>query len=157
MAILFLHQCWKINSSTSRFVERKKVSCGCFFSFYLWYMRSHTSKNRVQAKLSSINLFGFARSTTRDRTWENNNRSIHILLQTFISLLMLIPDSSNFSSLVDFFTFASWIFYGMTFFSVIVLRFRKPNWKRPYRVGSYWSRDFLTDSNDLTDFVLFKS
>jgi len=57
-----------------------------------------------------------------------------VLLNTFISLLMIIPDSSSFSTLIDFFTFASWIFYGMTFFAVVVLRYRKPNWKRPYRV-----------------------
>jgi len=57
-----------------------------------------------------------------------------VILNTFISLLMIIPDSSTFSTLIDFFTFASWIFYGLSFFSVVVLRFRHPNWKRPYRV-----------------------
>uniref|UniRef100_H2ZQ50 b(0,+)-type amino acid transporter 1 n=1 Tax=Ciona savignyi TaxID=51511 RepID=H2ZQ50_CIOSA len=53
---------------------------------------------------------------------------------SFIALLMIIPDASNFSTLVDYFTFASWIFYGATFLSVLVLRYRRPDWERPYRV-----------------------
>nr|XP_002119371.1 b(0,+)-type amino acid transporter 1-like [Ciona intestinalis] len=57
-----------------------------------------------------------------------------LIFNSFIALLMIIPDASNFSTLIDYFTFASWIFYGATFLSVIVLRFRKPEWKRPYRV-----------------------
>jgi len=49
---------------------------------------------------------------------------------------MIIPDAASFSLLIDYFTFASWIFYGLTFLSVIVLRIRKPKWKRPYRVST---------------------
>uniref|UniRef100_H2ZQ45 b(0,+)-type amino acid transporter 1 n=1 Tax=Ciona savignyi TaxID=51511 RepID=H2ZQ45_CIOSA len=57
-----------------------------------------------------------------------------LIFNSFIALLMIIPDASNFSTLVDYFTFASWIFYGATFLSVLVLRYRRPDWERPYRV-----------------------
>uniref|UniRef100_H2Z9J4 b(0,+)-type amino acid transporter 1 n=1 Tax=Ciona savignyi TaxID=51511 RepID=H2Z9J4_CIOSA len=61
-------------------------------------------------------------------------RIFAIILQSFISLIMIIPDSASFSTLIDYFTFASWIFYGASFLAVIILRIRKPEWKRPYRV-----------------------
>ncbi|XP_078482152.1 b(0,+)-type amino acid transporter 1-like isoform X2 [Ciona intestinalis] len=53
---------------------------------------------------------------------------------SFIALIMIIPDASSFSTLIDYFTFASWIFYGASFLSLIVLRYRKPDWERPYKV-----------------------
>ncbi|CAK8682350.1 unnamed protein product [Clavelina lepadiformis] len=57
-----------------------------------------------------------------------------LIFNSFIALLMILPNSSNFSTLIDYFTFASWIFYGATFLSVIVLRIRRPKWERPYKV-----------------------
>ena len=58
-----------------------------------------------------------------------------ILHQTLISVIMLIPDASSFSSLVDFFSFAAWLFYGGTFASLLWLRYKKPNLNRPYKVS----------------------
>jgi len=55
--------------------------------------------------------------------------------QTLISVIMLIPDASSFSSLVDFFSFAAWLFYGGTFASLLWLRYKKPNLNRPYKVS----------------------
>uniref|UniRef100_F6WN12 b(0,+)-type amino acid transporter 1 n=1 Tax=Ciona intestinalis TaxID=7719 RepID=F6WN12_CIOIN len=57
-----------------------------------------------------------------------------LIFNSFIALIMIIPDASSFSTLIDYFTFASWIFYGASFLSLIVLRYRKPNWERPYKV-----------------------
>ncbi|XP_077976188.1 uncharacterized protein LOC144432048 [Styela clava] len=56
------------------------------------------------------------------------------MFNAFIALLMIIPNSSTFESLIDYFTFSAWIFYGATFASVIVLRYRLPDLHRPYRV-----------------------
>ncbi|XP_031563576.1 b(0,+)-type amino acid transporter 1-like [Actinia tenebrosa] len=57
-----------------------------------------------------------------------------LLFTTLISIVMLIPDSSKFTTLVDFFSFAAWLFYGGTFFSLLWLRYKQPNKRRPYRV-----------------------
>lgn len=46
---------------------------------------------------------------------------------------MIIP--GDIGSLIDFFSFTSWIFYGMTVLALIVLRFRAKDAKRPYKVG----------------------
>lgn len=56
-------------------------------------------------------------------------------LQTLISVLMLIPDASSFSSLVDFFSFAAWLFYGATFAALLWLRRSQANVPRPYKVS----------------------
>lgn len=49
-----------------------------------------------------------------------------------ISLIMIIPGSID--ALIDYFSFASWIFYGAAFVCVIVLRFTHPEWERPIKV-----------------------
>ncbi|XP_071092211.1 b(0,+)-type amino acid transporter 1-like [Haliotis cracherodii] len=55
-----------------------------------------------------------------------------MLFTIFISLLMIIP--GDIGSLIDFFSFTAWMFYGMTFLSLIVLRFRMKDAPRPYKV-----------------------
>ncbi|XP_046549202.1 b(0,+)-type amino acid transporter 1-like [Haliotis rubra] len=55
-----------------------------------------------------------------------------MLFTIFISLLMIIP--GDIGSLIDFFSFTAWAFYGMTFLSLIVLRFRMKDAPRPYKV-----------------------
>jgi len=57
-----------------------------------------------------------------------------LIFNSIIAVVMIIPDSSNFSTLIDYFTFASWIFYGATFLSIPILRYRYPHWQRPYKV-----------------------
>ncbi|XP_041376052.1 b(0,+)-type amino acid transporter 1-like [Gigantopelta aegis] len=55
-----------------------------------------------------------------------------LVLTTFIALLMIIP--GDIYSLIDLFSFASWLFYGLTFASLVVLRFTKKHDHRPYKV-----------------------
>ena len=56
-------------------------------------------------------------------------------LQSIIAWIMLLPDSSSFETLINYFSFAAWVFYGATVSSLIWLRFRKPDMKRPYKVS----------------------
>ena len=55
--------------------------------------------------------------------------------QMLVSIIMLIPDSSSFMTLVDFFSFASWVFYGSTFAALLWLRWKRPSMHRPYKVS----------------------
>ncbi|XP_077976320.1 b(0,+)-type amino acid transporter 1-like [Styela clava] len=55
------------------------------------------------------------------------------MFNAFIAIIMIIPESSTFETLIDYFSFASWIFYGATFLSVIVLRFTRPKMERPFK------------------------
>ena len=48
---------------------------------------------------------------------------------------MLIPESSNFETIINYFNFAAWIFFGATFAALLWLRFKKPNLDRPYKVN----------------------
>ncbi|EDO41545.1 predicted protein [Nematostella vectensis] len=57
-----------------------------------------------------------------------------LLFTTLVSVIMLIPETSSFTTLVDFFSFAAWLFYGGTFLSLLWLRYKRPNQHRPYRV-----------------------
>jgi L-type amino acid transporter 9 len=42
--------------------------------------------------------------------------------------------SGSIDSLIDFFSFTAWIFYGGSMLALIVMRFTKPNAPRPYKV-----------------------
>ena len=57
-----------------------------------------------------------------------------VLMTSLIALLMLIPDSSSLETLIQFFNFSCWTIYGMTIFGVLVLRYRRPDMIRPYKV-----------------------
>ena len=52
---------------------------------------------------------------------------------------MLIPESSNFETIINYFNFAAWIFYEATFAALLWLRFKKPKLDRPYKVNFYKS------------------
>ena len=58
--------------------------------------------------------------------------SVAILFLTGLSCLYVLP--SNFSTLVNYFSFSAWIFYGLTVFSVIFMRFTQPDRHRPIKV-----------------------
>ena len=47
-------------------------------------------------------------------------------------MLMVIP--TDIASLIDFFSFAAWLFYGMAVFCVILLRFTKKKAERKIKV-----------------------
>ncbi len=55
-----------------------------------------------------------------------------ISLQSTMAILMLLP--GDFDSLVNYFSFAAWVFYGGTVLALIVLRFTRPEWDRPFKV-----------------------
>lgn len=57
-----------------------------------------------------------------------------VLLGAWSSLLLL---SGRYDELYTMVIFPSWILYGMTAVSVIVLRYRRPDLERPYRVLGY--------------------
>ena len=53
-------------------------------------------------------------------------------LQCIVAMLMVIP--ADIGSLIDFFSFAAWLFYGMAVFCVILLRFTRKNADRKIKV-----------------------
>jgi len=57
---------------------------------------------------------------------------------------MLIPESSNFSTLVTYFNFAAWTFYGATIAALLWLRFKEPDLKRPYKVNMLYKSNLLS-------------
>ncbi|XP_045191562.2 b(0,+)-type amino acid transporter 1-like [Mercenaria mercenaria] len=57
---------------------------------------------------------------------------LSVTVTGIISILMVIP--SDIGSLIDFFSFAAWMFYGLAVFCVVILRFRQPHADRPIKV-----------------------
>ncbi|XP_038067081.1 b(0,+)-type amino acid transporter 1-like isoform X4 [Patiria miniata] len=55
-----------------------------------------------------------------------------LVFQSFIAILMLLP--GDFESLVNYFSFAAWLFYGGTVAALLVLRYKHPEWHRPIKV-----------------------
>jgi len=53
-----------------------------------------------------------------------------------MGIIMVIPDASTVSNLVDYFSFAMWTIYALTFVSIIVFRFVEPykSFERPFKV-----------------------
>ena len=62
------------------------------------------------------------------------SKLIFYYLQAVISIIMLIPDSSKFGTLVGLFSFASWVFYGSCFCVLLYLRYSRRTMIRPYKV-----------------------
>lgn len=56
-----------------------------------------------------------------------------LILQGLLSALFCLV--SNISTLIDFFSFIAWLFYGLTFLSLIVMRWTKPLVPRPFKVS----------------------
>ncbi|PIK49660.1 putative b(0,+)-type amino acid transporter 1 isoform X3 [Apostichopus japonicus] len=56
---------------------------------------------------------------------------VSLLVTTIIALLMLIP--GDFDTLVNYFSFATWISYGGTVTGLLVLRYTHPEWERPFK------------------------
>lgn len=54
--------------------------------------------------------------------------------QAVLAICMIIP--GNIGSLIDFFSFTAWLFYGATFLALIVMRHTKKDLRRPYKVSS---------------------
>merc|ERR1719423_367282 len=58
--------------------------------------------------------------------------SMALIFNAAIALLMVIP--SDIGSLIDFFSFTAWIFYGGAMLALLVLRRTRPKAPRPYKV-----------------------
>ncbi|XP_077420023.1 b(0,+)-type amino acid transporter 1 isoform X1 [Vanacampus margaritifer] len=55
-----------------------------------------------------------------------------LMFNGFLAILYTIPADIN--TLINYFSFAQWFFYGLTMFSVIVMRFTRKELKRPVKV-----------------------
>ncbi|KAK7500336.1 hypothetical protein BaRGS_00008559 [Batillaria attramentaria] len=55
-----------------------------------------------------------------------------VIFTTLVAIALIIP--GNIFSLIDFFSFTAWLFYGATMACVLILRKTRPNDPRPYRV-----------------------
>ncbi|XP_067652112.1 b(0,+)-type amino acid transporter 1-like isoform X1 [Haliotis asinina] len=55
-----------------------------------------------------------------------------LVFTTIIAIVMIIP--GDIFSLIDFFSFTAWLFYGATMASLIILRFTQKERARPYKV-----------------------
>ena len=68
--------------------------------------------------------------------------SMALLFNSSIALLMTIPDSSKFGTILDLFSFTQWMFYGLSCSAVLVFRWKEPfkSKHRPYSVLGEKSR-----------------
>ncbi|XP_048461866.1 b(0,+)-type amino acid transporter 1 [Rhincodon typus] len=55
-----------------------------------------------------------------------------LLFNGFLAIVYIIPADIN--TLINYFSFASWIFYGLTTFSLIVMRFTRKSLNRPVKI-----------------------
>ncbi|XP_064598771.1 b(0,+)-type amino acid transporter 1-like [Liolophura sinensis] len=55
-----------------------------------------------------------------------------LIFTTVISLILILP--GNISRLINFFSFTAWMINGATFLGLIVMRFTRKDWARPYKV-----------------------
>ncbi|XP_073832132.1 L-type amino acid transporter sobremesa isoform X1 [Musca autumnalis] len=55
-----------------------------------------------------------------------------LIFHSLIAAAMVLYGTID--SLIDFFSFTAWIFYGGSMMALIVMRFTKPNYPRPYKV-----------------------
>ncbi|XP_064598773.1 b(0,+)-type amino acid transporter 1-like [Liolophura sinensis] len=55
-----------------------------------------------------------------------------LIFTTVVALGMVIP--GDLGILINFISFTSWLIYGLTFGGLIVMRFTRKDWERPYKV-----------------------
>ena len=60
-----------------------------------------------------------------------------VVFNAIIGTLMVLPPSSDIANLLDYFSFANWMIYALTFISIIILRFTEPykSVERPFKVN----------------------
>ncbi|GBB89743.1 hypothetical protein RclHR1_16520003 [Rhizophagus clarus] len=63
-------------------------------------------------------------------TW--NTPTAALIMQAGLTIVMIIP--GTFMTLLNFVSVAAWIFYFLTTFGLLLLRWREPSLKRPYKV-----------------------
>jgi len=59
-----------------------------------------------------------------------------VVFNSVIGIIMVMPESSDIENLLDYFSFAMWTIYSLTFISIIILRYKKPykDEQRPFKV-----------------------
>ena len=62
-----------------------------------------------------------------------------VVFNTIIGTLMVLPPSSDIENLLDYFSFAMWTIYALTFISIIILRYTEPykSIERPFKVNYF--------------------
>ncbi|XP_045193262.1 b(0,+)-type amino acid transporter 1-like isoform X2 [Mercenaria mercenaria] len=55
-----------------------------------------------------------------------------IIFTTIIAIVTLIP--GDLSTLIDFYSFSIWLGYGITILALLILRYKEPELRRPYKV-----------------------
>lgn len=56
----------------------------------------------------------------------------YLSYKTLVSIIMVLLMDIN--TLIDFFSFSAWIFYGGCFLAVIIMRYTKKKIERPFKV-----------------------
>ena len=74
----------------------------------------------------------------------SDHTSYMIFFQCFIALAMI--GIGNIDSLVDFFSFTAWMFYGTAAFSLLVMRYTKRDVKRIIKV----SLELISKTSDIS-------
>ena len=61
---------------------------------------------------------------------------VAVVFNAMMGIIMVLPDSANVSNLIDYFSFATWLCYGLTFVSIVVFRYKEPyrSIQRPFKV-----------------------
>lgn len=72
--------------------------------------------------------------------------------QGAIAIIYIIPGDIN--TLINYFSFAVWIFYGFTVLGLIVMRFTRKELRRPIRVSSAFSMAFPPFLSILSQLIL---
>ncbi|XP_002160096.3 b(0,+)-type amino acid transporter 1 [Hydra vulgaris] len=57
-----------------------------------------------------------------------------LALICILAWVMMIPESSNFTTLINYFNFAAWIFYSLSIIALLWMRYKKPDIKRPFKI-----------------------
>ncbi|HYL35828.1 MAG TPA: amino acid permease [Bryobacteraceae bacterium] len=108
------------------------VSIAAMISIFAALNGSILSGARVPFAMARDGLF-FRRVARVDP--EHRTPGVSILVLTAWSALLVL--SGRYDQLYTYVIFASAILYGMATASVIVLRFKRPDWPRPYRTLGY--------------------
>lgn len=75
--------------------------------------------------------------------WDVYQLHVNKYCQSLIAVAMVLYGTID--SLIEFFSFTAWIFYGGAMLALIVMRYTKPHAPRPYKVhdtltGHIWNR-----------------
>nr|CAD7269745.1 unnamed protein product [Timema shepardi] len=105
-------------------LEHLLIFHGEYLLFHIWYQQ--LLKADYLTSLSAM----FIRATTLERV------HCEMLVDENTSLIAVaMVLSGSIDSLIDFFSFTAWIFYGGAMLALIVMRYTKPNAPRPYKVS----------------------